>query len=99
MKKYNVIYADPPWSYDNNKTGRALNGTGANMAADDKYNTMDLQQLCDMPVNKLAEKDCILFLWAVVPMRNQRNWKCLPEVGPDFSLTMNMKDGMCMEMK
>lgn len=68
MKKYNVIYADCPWSYDNKKTGRALNGTGANMAADDKYNTMDLEQLKALPVKSIADKDCILFLWAVVPM-------------------------------
>jgi len=68
MKKYNVIYVDPPWSYDNKKTGRALDGTGANMSADDKYSTMTLQQLCETPVNKLADKHCILFMWAVVPM-------------------------------
>ncbi len=68
VKKYNVIYADPPWSYDNKKTGRALNGTGANMAADDKYDTMDLEQLCEFPVKGICEKDCILFMWAVVPM-------------------------------
>lgn len=67
-KKYNVIYADCPWSYDNKKTGRALNGTGANMAADDKYNTITLDDLCNMPIKSICEKDCIIFLWAVVPM-------------------------------
>jgi N6-adenosine-specific RNA methylase IME4 len=68
MNKYNVIYADPPWSYDNKKTGRALNGTGANMAANDKYNTMDLEDLCAFPIRTLADKECILFMWSVVPM-------------------------------
>lgn len=67
-KKYNVIYADPPWSYDNKKTGRALNGTGQNMAADDKYFTMSLDELCNMPIKQIVDKDCILFMWAVVPM-------------------------------
>lgn len=67
-KKYNVIYADPPWRYDNKKTGRILNGTGENSAADDKYFTMPLEQLCAFPLMHLIEKDCILFIWAVVPM-------------------------------
>ncbi len=53
MKKYNVIYADCPWSYDNKKTGRVLNGTCANMAADDKYNTMDLEQLKALSVKSI----------------------------------------------
>jgi site-specific DNA-methyltransferase (adenine-specific) len=68
IKKYNTIYADPPWSYDNKKTGRALVGSGANMAADDKYDTLSLDQLCALPIKKIVEKDCILFMWAVVPM-------------------------------
>lgn len=70
MKKYNVIYVDPPWSFDNKKTGRALNGTGANMAADDKYKTLTTDELCNMggQILKIIEKDCILFMWAVVPM-------------------------------
>lgn len=68
-KKYpNVIYADCPWSNENVKTGRTLNGSGANMAAFAKYNTMDQKQLCEMPIKKIADKDCILFLWVVVPL-------------------------------
>lgn len=66
--KYNVIYADCPWDYDNKKTGRALDGTGANMAAGDKYKTITLEDLCNMPIKQITQKDCILFLWAVVPM-------------------------------
>ena len=66
--KYNTIYADPPWSYDNKKTGRVLDNSGANMAADDKYSTMSLELLKAMPLKSITEKDCILFMWAVVPM-------------------------------
>lgn len=67
-KKYNVIYADPPWSYDNKKTGRALNGSGANMAADDKYSTMTTDDICNFPIKTIIDKQCILFIWSVVPM-------------------------------
>jgi N6-adenosine-specific RNA methylase IME4 len=63
MKKYNVIYADPPWSYENKKTGGSMES-----GADDKYLTMTIEQICNMPIKPLLEKDCILFMWAVVPM-------------------------------
>lgn len=29
---------------------------------------MSIQELCQLPVHVLAEKDCILFLWATFPM-------------------------------
>lgn len=68
MQKFNTIYADPPWSYDNKKTGRALDGTRANMAADDKYSTMALEDICALNIKGITEKDCILFMWSVVPL-------------------------------
>ena len=36
--------------------------------AEDKYVTMSLDDLCNLPIKSICEKDCILFLWAVVPM-------------------------------
>jgi len=57
-KKYNIIYADPPWSYhDNNCTG----------AANQKYNTMKCDDICKLPINQLADDNCVLFLWATYP--------------------------------
>ena len=60
--KYRVIYADPPWSYGDERSGGSYGG------AVDHYNTMSLQELCDMPVANLAEKDAVLFLWVTAPM-------------------------------
>lgn len=58
-KKYNIIYADPPWQYkDNNCSG----------AAQKHYNTMKLPEICDLPINNIADKNCVLFLWATYPM-------------------------------
>ena len=58
-KKYNVIYVDPPWGYQNKAT-RA--------AADKHYGTMTIDELKQMPVGHgggcLAADDCALFLWA-----------------------------------
>lgn len=95
MSKYNTIYADPPWSYDNKKTGRALNGTGANMAADDKYNTMSLQDLCDLPVRSVTEKDCILFMWAVVPMMPEA-FKVIESWGFQYKTMLTWRVRSCL---
>ena len=58
-KKYNVIYADPPWRYSD----RSCDGACAR-----HYETMSLQEIKDLPVPQLCEKDCVLFLWATYPM-------------------------------
>lgn len=58
-KKYNIIYADPPWSYsDKNCNGACLK----------HYKTMPLQKIKDLPINKIADKNCILFIWITYPM-------------------------------
>ena len=60
-KKYNVIYADPPWKY---KTWNEKGGT-----AEKHYKTMDIQNLKDMKntIKQISCKDCILFLWVTFP--------------------------------
>jgi len=63
-KKYTVIYADPPWLY-NDKLGTDL----AKMGGYDKYyKGMALKNICELPIHKLADKDCVLFLWATMPL-------------------------------
>lgn len=54
---YNVIYADPPWSYRD--SGHTMKPGYRQMALDD---------ICDMPINMIAAEDCALFLWAVSPL-------------------------------
>lgn len=61
-KKFRVIYADPPWSYNDKQDHPALGG------ACKHYDTMPLHDICDLPVKNIAEKDSILFLWAVSPL-------------------------------
>ena len=62
-KKYKIIYADPPWNY-NDKLGT----DSAKMGGYDKYyKGMTLKEICDLPINKIADKDCILFLWITMP--------------------------------
>lgn len=59
-KKHNVIYADPPWSYQqwcNKKQG----------AAKAHYETMKQKDIEELPVERIADKNCILFMWATFP--------------------------------
>lgn len=58
MKKYNIIYADPPWRYQDKCRGNA----------EDHYKTMSLEEIKNLPIEKIASKDCVLFLWATYPM-------------------------------
>lgn len=46
MKKYKVIYADPPWKYERNKVQGA---------AENHYSTMSIDELCSLPVANLTD--------------------------------------------
>jgi len=53
-KKYNIIYADPPWSYDT-KWG--------NGCADKNYNTMSIDEIKKLPIPSISAENCHLYLW------------------------------------
>lgn len=59
MKKYSIVYADPPWQYEQ----KGVEGAAAKI-----YPTMPLEELCRLPVANLTEKDAVLFLWTTFPM-------------------------------
>lgn len=58
MKKYNIIYADPPWPY-----GRIPTGSAA-----DHYPLMTGQEICELPIPEMAADDAALFMWSTWPM-------------------------------
>ena len=60
MAKYQIIYADPPWSYNDKMTGSAL-------GADFHYPTQGLEWIKALKVGDIADKNSVLFLWAVSP--------------------------------
>ena len=68
-KKYKVIYADPPWSYNNTSVGAKSDNYEA--AAVKHYQTLSLDEICKIPVWDLADKDCVLFLWATTPLLDE----------------------------
>ena len=58
-KKYEIIYADPPWRYnDRNCRG----------ACEHHYNTMKFEDICNLPINEISSDNCVLFLWTTYPM-------------------------------
>ncbi len=57
-KKYRIIYADPPWQYDR-KVGQGV--------AENHYQTMRVKELQKLPVSRITDKDCVLFLWVTFP--------------------------------
>lgn len=62
--KYDVIYADPAWSYRNKRTGGSMES-----GSDQKYNTMTLEEICALPVPDISAKDSVLFLWCTTPLK------------------------------
>lgn len=63
-KLYAVIYADPPWRFEPRSRD-----TGMDRAADNHYSTMTLDGIKALTIP--AADDCVLFLWATVPMLPQ----------------------------
>ena len=57
-KKYSIIYADPPWRYQHK---------GCKGAAEKHYATMDMEGLIHLPIPRIADENCALFLWTTFP--------------------------------
>lgn len=57
-KKYEIIYADPPWSYS---------AGGKKRNAKRHYPTMKPEEIYSLPVSQIAAENCSLFLWATFP--------------------------------
>lgn len=60
MKKYSVIYADPPWEFKSKKTGGSMKSGAAA-----KYPVMSIDQLKNLNVASLCADDCLLVMWHV----------------------------------
>jgi N6-adenosine-specific RNA methylase IME4 len=60
-RKYKIIYADPPWQFKN------YNDKTASRFVGDHYSIMNTGDICGLPVNCIADKNCILFIWGTWP--------------------------------
>lgn len=75
-KKFDVIYADPPWDY-----GGKLQFDKSSKSADKiditkhifissacfKYPTLKIEELKQLDVQQISKDDCILFMWSTNP--------------------------------
>ena len=58
MERYSIVYADPPWKYEKNI------GQGV---AEEQYKTMEIDDICALPVKEIVSSDSLLFLWVTFP--------------------------------
>ena len=60
--KYNVLYIDPPWQYDN---------SGISGAAANHYSTLSIEELCNLKVKELSADNSVLFMWVTNPQLDE----------------------------
>jgi len=79
-KKYQIIYADPPWKYykDQEYFGQD---------AERHYPTMTEEELADLPIKGLADDNCVLYLWTTAPKLN-RAFEIINAWGFDYKTCM-----------
>lgn len=71
MKKYSVIYADPPWKYKNESPPCLPEKQPETCKIEYYYPTMSLDDIKAINVKGISENDCVLFLWATTPAINE----------------------------
>ena len=64
---FDVIYADPPWKYNDTCEEGAIQGKGA----DKHYPVMTIEELCEMPIKQITGSNAILFLWVTSPLLDE----------------------------
>jgi len=60
--KYDIIYADPPWEYK--ESGSIKN---SRWMAKQHYQTMNLDDICKLPIKDIKTDQAICFMWATFP--------------------------------
>lgn len=61
-KKYNIIYADPPWNF------KSWSKKGDKKNANTHYSCMNIEDIKSLQVSKIAKDNCLLFLWVTYPL-------------------------------
>ena len=69
-KRYDVIYADPPWNIRPNGDGYFNSSERSNKSGSlkPKYPTMKTSEIIALPVANMASDNCLLFMWIVSSM-------------------------------
>ena len=80
LKKYDIIYADPPWDYGGkmqfDKSSKGIDEINLKKnifisAANFKYPTLKIKDLMKIPIYEIAKDDSLLFMWVTNPHLDQ----------------------------
>jgi len=63
MKRWPVIYLDPPWNW--------LSRSAKGMGRSPKYPKLDVPEMMKLPIRELACKESVLLMWATMPFLGQ----------------------------
>lgn len=79
-KKFDIIYADPPWHYNGklqyDKSSKCVEKIDISRnifisTAAFKYPTVKTKDLMKIPIYEIAKDDCLLFMWSTNPHLTQ----------------------------
>jgi len=82
VKKYGVIYADPPWRFE------TFSKKGEKRSPQAQYQTLGLEALKRLPFSRLAAPDCWLFLWVYGPLADEAS-----EIARAWGFEVSSKEG------
>ena len=72
-KKYNIIYADPPWKFKYYSKG-VTEGNPKDIPYEDSrapqnhYGCMTIDDIYKLPVQDIADENCVLMMWVTYPL-------------------------------
>jgi len=103
QKKYDIIYADPPWDYGGKMQFDKSAKKDENInwekdifisAANFNYPTLKTKEMMKIPIYEIANDDCLLFMWVTNPHLSQgielgKAW------GFDYKTVAFVWDKMC----
>jgi N6-adenosine-specific RNA methylase IME4 len=68
MARFSIIYADPPWKYNN----RANHKTRFRGGACGHYQLMSMPEIAALPIGDIAAENSALFMWCTFPYLDEQ---------------------------
>ena len=65
-KKYNIIYADPPWKFK--YYSKDVTKVKDSRAPDMHYGCMSSDDIYKLPVQDITDENCVLMMWVTYPL-------------------------------
>jgi len=62
-KKYNIIYADPPWKFNSGELFKEYAQVKKFDSIEKHYKTLNKKELQQLKIKEITHNDCVLFMW------------------------------------